>query len=112
LNTSLGCLISPALDELATQLLSVVALHARERDVVLGASRGALFNSPQQAEPIARARAQRGRVKGRLTGEDPKKRWEQFLELSSEQAFMSQDREELFQEVDPVKPNRRRFMFN
>ena len=40
---SLGCLISFSLDELATQLLSVVALQAPERDVVLRATREALL---------------------------------------------------------------------
>jgi type 2 lantibiotic biosynthesis protein LanM len=85
---SLGCLISPALDELATQLISVVALHARERAVVLGATREALFavlHSKLGRLLVLELNA--ARVTGRLTGEDPKKRWEQFLELSSEQSF-------------------------
>jgi type 2 lantibiotic biosynthesis protein LanM len=87
-DTSLGCLISPALDELATQLLSVVALQARERDVVLDATREALFKVlHSKLSRLLVLELNAARVTGRLTGEDPKKRWEQFLELSSEQAF-------------------------
>jgi type 2 lantibiotic biosynthesis protein LanM len=85
---SLGCLISPALDELATQLFSVVALQARERDVVLGATQEALFavlHSKLSRMLLLELNA--ARVTGRLTAEDPRKRWEQFLELSSHQAF-------------------------
>lgn len=85
---SLGCLISPALDELATQLFSVAALDVRERDVVLDATHEALFavlHSKLSRLLVLELNA--ARVTGRLTGEDSKKRWEQFLELSSHQAF-------------------------
>src|SRR6202521_4147686 len=87
-DTSLGCLISPALDELATQLLSVVALHARERKVVLDTTRESLFQIlHRKLARLLVLELNAARVTGRLTGDDPKKRWEQFLELSSEQAF-------------------------
>jgi type 2 lantibiotic biosynthesis protein LanM len=85
---SLGCLISPALDELATQLFSVAAIHAAERNVVLDATREALFavlHSKLSRVLVLELNA--ARVTGRLTGEDPRKRWEQFLELSSQQVF-------------------------
>src|SRR5690242_6475427 len=41
---SLGCLISPALEELATQLSFVAALSARDRDVIINATRESLYN--------------------------------------------------------------------
>ncbi|HWM24792.1 MAG TPA: type 2 lanthipeptide synthetase LanM family protein [Chthoniobacterales bacterium] len=85
---SLGCLISPALNELATQLVSVAGLHARERDVVLGATREALSRVLySKLSRLLVLELNAARVTGRLTGEDPKKRWEQFLEISSEQPF-------------------------
>src|ERR1051325_9017815 len=40
---SLGCLVSPALDELATQLSSVEGLSERERDVITDATRESLY---------------------------------------------------------------------
>ncbi len=40
---SLGCLVSPALDELATQLSFVGGLSARERDVITHATRESLY---------------------------------------------------------------------
>src|SRR5215510_10049089 len=39
---SLGCLVSPALDELATQLFFAGGLSARERDVITDATRESL----------------------------------------------------------------------
>lgn len=85
---SLGCLISPALDELATQLGSIVALHAREGDVVLGATRESLFSVlHSKLSRVLLLELNAARVTGRLTGEDPKKRWEEFLEVSSHRVF-------------------------
>jgi type 2 lantibiotic biosynthesis protein LanM len=85
---SLGCLISPAMDELATQLLSVVALRAPERDVILGATRESLFEVlHSKLGRLLVLELNAARVTGRLSGEDPKERWKQFLELSSHQAF-------------------------
>ena len=40
---SLGCLVSPALDELATQLSFVGGLSASERDVIIDATRESLY---------------------------------------------------------------------
>ena len=88
---SLGCLISPALDELATQLGSVVALHARERDAVLGAARESLFGVlHSKLSRLLVLELNAARVTGRLTGEDPRQRWEEFLELSSQQVFWAE----------------------
>jgi type 2 lantibiotic biosynthesis protein LanM len=85
---SLGCLISPPLDELATQLISVVALQAREREVVLGATREVLLGVLHgKLSRLLVVELNAARVTGRLTGEDPRERWEQFLELSSQQVF-------------------------
>ena len=85
---SLGCLISPSLDELATQLVSVVTLRAPERDVILGATRESLFEVlHSKLGRLLVLELNAARVTGRLTGEDPKERWKQFLELSSHQPF-------------------------
>jgi len=85
---SLGCLISPAVGELAAQLVSVVALHSRERDVVLDATRKVLFAVLHgKLSRVLLLELNAARVTGRLTGEDPRERWEQFLEISSERAF-------------------------
>jgi hypothetical protein len=43
LDESLGCLVSPALDEPATQLSSIEGLSARERDVITAATRESLY---------------------------------------------------------------------
>jgi len=40
---SLGCLVSPALDELATQLSFAGGLSARERAVIIDATRESLY---------------------------------------------------------------------
>ncbi|MEY2564978.1 MAG: hypothetical protein QOH88_3171 [Verrucomicrobiota bacterium] len=85
---SLGCLISPAVGELATQLVSVVPLRARERSVVLDATREVLFAVLHgKLSRLLVLELNAARVTGRLTGEDPKERWKQFLEISSQQAF-------------------------
>jgi type 2 lantibiotic biosynthesis protein LanM len=85
---SLGCLVSPALDELATQLSFGEGLSARERDVITEATReslNAVLHSKLSRLLILELNA--ARVTGRLSGESPEQRWQQFLELSSQQSF-------------------------
>jgi type 2 lantibiotic biosynthesis protein LanM len=85
---SLGCLISFSLDELATQLISVVALQAPERDVVLGATREALLGVLHgKLSRLLVLELNAARVTGRLTADNPRERWRQFLQLSSHQDF-------------------------
>jgi type 2 lantibiotic biosynthesis protein LanM len=85
---SLGCLVSPALDELATQLSFTAGLSPRERDVVADATRESLYailNNKLSRLLVLELNA--ARVTGRLSGEAPEQRWQQFLDLSSQQSF-------------------------
>src|SRR6476646_1234940 len=85
---SLGCLVSPALDKLATQLSLVGGLSARERDVVTDATRESLYtvlNSKVSRLLILELNA--ARETGRLSGQSSEQRWQEFIELSSQRSF-------------------------
>lgn len=85
---SLGCLVSPALDELATQLSSVEGLSASERDVITAATRESLYTVLHtKLSRMLILELNAARVTGRLSGEDSEQRWQQFLKLSSKQSF-------------------------
>src|SRR5215211_8001708 len=85
---SLGCLVSPALDELATQLSLVEGLSARERDVISDATRESLYTVlHSKVSRLLVLELNGARVTGRLSGENSEQRWQQFLELSSQQSF-------------------------
>ncbi|HEY2113874.1 MAG TPA: type 2 lanthipeptide synthetase LanM family protein [Candidatus Angelobacter sp.] len=85
---SLGCQVSPALDELATQLSFVGGLSARERDVITDATRESLYTVLHtKVSRLLVLELNAARETGRLTGENPEQRWQQFLELSSQQSF-------------------------
>lgn len=87
-DVALGCLASPALDELATQLSQVTWITPREREIILAATRETLY-------AVLHAKLSRllvlelnsARVTGHLTGENGTQRWAQFLELSSRRSF-------------------------
>jgi lantibiotic modifying enzyme len=85
---SLGCLVSPALDELATQLSFVGGLSARERDVITDATRESLYTVlHSKVSRLLVLELNAARVTGRLSGENSEQRWQQFLELSSQRSF-------------------------
>src|SRR4029077_5376165 len=85
---SLGCLISPALDELATRLSVVRELSARERDVITEATRESLYTVlHSKVSRLLVLELNAARETGRLSGENPEQRWQQFLELSSRRSF-------------------------
>jgi type 2 lantibiotic biosynthesis protein LanM len=85
---SLGCLASPALDDLATQLSFVEGLSARERDVIIEATRESLYTVLHtKVSRLLILELNAARVTGRLTGESSEQRWQQFIELSSRQPF-------------------------
>jgi type 2 lantibiotic biosynthesis protein LanM len=87
-DTSLGCLISPALDELATQLVSVPGLSAQEPDAVIDATRKSLYTVLHgKLSRLLVLELNAARVIGRLKGGDSQQRWQQFLELSSRWSF-------------------------
>jgi type 2 lantibiotic biosynthesis protein LanM len=85
---SLGCLASPALDELTTQLSFVAGLSARERDVILEATRDSLYTVLHtKVSRLLILELNAARVTGKLTGETSEQRWQQYLELSSQPSF-------------------------
>ncbi len=85
---SLGCLLSSALDELATQLSFVEGLSARERAVIIDTTRDSLFTIlHSKVSRLLILELNAARVTGRLSGENSEQRWQQFLELSSQQSF-------------------------
>ena len=87
-DTSLGCLIFPPVDELATQLGFLSGLSARERDSTIEATRSSLYTVLHtKLSRVLVLELNAARVTGRLTGEDSKQRWDQFLELSSRPSF-------------------------
>lgn len=88
---SLGCLISPALDELATQLSFVEGLSASERDVIAEATRESVYTVlHSKVSRLLVLELNAARVTGRLSGENSEQRWQQFLELSSQQSFWNE----------------------
>ncbi len=88
---SLGCLISPAVDEVATQIIFIPGLTARERNVISGAVRESLYAVlDSKLSRLLVLELNAARVTGRLRGEDSKQRWQQFLELSSQQLFWNE----------------------
>jgi len=85
---SLGCLVSPALDELATQLSFVRGLSAPERDVIIDATRESLYTVlHSKVSRLLVLELNAARVTKRLSGENSEQRWQQFLELSSQRSF-------------------------
>src|SRR5215467_2032642 len=87
-DSSLGCLVLPALDELATQLSFVGGLSARERDVITDATRESLYTVlHSKVSRLLVLELNAARITGRLSGEDSEQRWQQFLEFSSQQSF-------------------------
>ena len=85
---SLGCLVSPALDELATQLSFLEGLSARERDVITTATRESLYTVLHtKVSRLLVLELNAARVTGRLSGENSEQRWRQFLDLSSRRPY-------------------------
>jgi type 2 lantibiotic biosynthesis protein LanM len=87
-DTSLGCLISPAVDELAAQLAFVAGLTPCERDALTEATRQSLFATlHNKLSRLLVLELNAARVTGRLNGLEPKQRWQHFLQLSSQPSF-------------------------
>src|SRR5689334_4350619 len=85
---SLGCLISPALDELATQLSFVEGLSAKDREVIIDATRESLYTVLHtKVSRLLVLELNAARVTGKLSAENSEQRWQQFLELSSQRSF-------------------------
>src|SRR5215213_1190586 len=109
-NRSLGCQVSPALDELTTQLSFVAGLSARERDVITDETRESLYTIlHSKVSRLLVLELNAARVTGRLTGENSEQRWQQFLELSSQQSFwndLASHYPDLLRRVDAIVRNR------
>jgi type 2 lantibiotic biosynthesis protein LanM len=87
-DTSLGCLVLPALGELATRLSLMEGLSARERDVLTDATRESLYTVLHtKVSRLLVLELNAARETGRLSGESSEQRWQQFLELSSKRSF-------------------------
>jgi type 2 lantibiotic biosynthesis protein LanM len=87
-DTSLGCLLSPCVDGLATQLALLPGLSAREGDVIVGAVRESLYSVLHtKVSRLLILELNAARVTERLRAEDSEQRWQEFLELSSRQSF-------------------------
>jgi lantibiotic modifying enzyme len=85
---SLGCLVAPALDELAAQLSFIAGLSARERHVIADATRESLYAVlHKKLSRLLVLELNGARETGRLSAEDSEQRWQQFLEMSSQQSF-------------------------
>lgn len=89
-DASLGCLISPYLRDLAAQLSSVSGLAPGEGNVVLQATRVALYHVLHgKLARVLLLELNGMRMRGALTG-SPQERWTQFLEYSSSIEFWRQ----------------------
>jgi type 2 lantibiotic biosynthesis protein LanM len=85
---SLGCLVAPALDELAAQISLLAGLSAKERDAITNATRESIYAVLHyKLSRLLVLELNAARVTGRLSGASPEQRWQQFLELSSQQSF-------------------------
>src|ERR1044071_4852584 len=107
---SLGCLVSPALDELATQLSFIEGLRASARDVITDATRDSLYTVLHgKVSRLLVLELNAARVTGRLSGESSEQRWQHFLELSSRQSFwddLTSNYPSLLSRVDAIVRNR------
>lgn len=84
----LGCLLSPALGELATHLDRVAGLQASERDLVLAATSEALQQILHgKLSRMLLLELNAARVTGVLGGDDPAQRWAQFIGIASQRDF-------------------------
>lgn len=85
---SLGCLIFPPVDELATQLTFLSELSASERAIIAEGTKSSLSSVLHtKLTRVLVLELNAARVTGRLTAEDSNRRWEQFLEFSSRRSF-------------------------
>ncbi|HEX5602013.1 MAG TPA: DUF4135 domain-containing protein, partial [Pyrinomonadaceae bacterium] len=107
---SLGYLVWPALDELATQLSFIESLSASEREVITNTTRESLYTVLHtKVSRLLILELNAARVTGRLSAENSEKRWQQFLELSSQQSFwdnLASHYSSLIERVNAVVQNR------
>src|ERR1041384_8569367 len=106
----LGCLVSPALDELAAQLSCVEGFSTSERDVIIAATRESLYTVLHtKVSRLLVLELNAARVNKRLSGANSEQRWQHFLELSSRQSFwddLVSHYPSLLRRVDAIVRNR------
>lgn len=89
-DASLGCLLSPGLDGLATQLARVAGLWEAECDVILASARETLHMALRgRLSRLMVLELHAARINGRLHGEEAPQRWQHFLEISAQPDFWS-----------------------
>ena len=85
---SLGCLVNPSLDDLATQLVHIPGLGARDSAVIADATRDGIYTVLHtKVSRLLILELNAGRETGQLRAETSEQRWEEFLELSSQRSF-------------------------
>lgn len=85
---SLGCLLAPSLDRLATQLARVPRLSLHERDILHEQTRESLLSVVHaKLTRLLLVELNAARIGERLGGADSVERWNEFLELSSRREF-------------------------
>jgi type 2 lantibiotic biosynthesis protein LanM len=87
-DVSLGCLLSPHLAKLATQLGAIPGLTPPECEIIFAAARESLIATlhPKLARLLL-LELNAARVEGRLKSETGEARWKEFLDLSAREEF-------------------------
>ena len=87
-DASLGCLLSPQVAELATQLGGVAGLSPAEQTVLLKASKESVTTALHtKLARILLLEMNGARLEGRLKGETSEARWKYFLDISAERSY-------------------------
>jgi type 2 lantibiotic biosynthesis protein LanM len=107
---SLGCLIDPAVDNLAAHLLQIHGLRSTEAAVVLSATREALLEVlHSKLCRLLLLELNAARVTRALTAATSEARWHEFIEMSSRREFWGALKKyypQLLQRIDTVVANR------
>ena len=107
---SLGCLVDPAVDNLAAQLHEIHGLHSVEASLVLGATREALLEVLHfKLRRLLLLELNAARVTGELHAATSEARWHEFIERSSHREFwgaLTKYYPQLLQRIDTVVANR------
>src|SRR5262245_5209612 len=85
---ALGCLVSPAIGELAAQLREVVGLTRAEGDVIAAAATECLYRVVHAS--VGRRlllELNAARVTGRLSGGDARSRWDEFAAIANDRSY-------------------------
>ena len=86
--SALGCLISPATDDLAARLASVEGLAEAERDTIVAAAGTALRRSlHRKLARLLVLELNAARIEGRLKGDTPEARWDHFVAWAGGRPF-------------------------